>query len=237
MLSDIRAAFAFLTIMPIGYREGRKPGYVFTWFPLIGLFIGLILAGIAVMAPLDLRAYLIVIAWVILTGGLHLDGFGDTCDGVLATATPERRLEIMKDPRAGTWAVVGLFLVLAGKLMLVAQIDPLLLVAAPIAGRWAMVSSAQMFPYARSGGLGSYFREGLGQQQWVVAALLSIAAAATIALVQPLAWIAIIIAILVPLLIGRWIAQRLGGGLTGDCYGAVCELTEVLCLVVWAWVI
>jgi adenosylcobinamide-GDP ribazoletransferase len=141
----------------------------------------------------------------------------------------------MKDPRTGTWAVVGLILLLAGKLMLIGQIDPLLLIAAPIAGRWAMVSSAYFFTYARPNGLGGYFREGLGSTQLGIATLLSLAALVALASTVPLALATLFVAPLVGVLFGTWAARRLGGGLTGDCYGAICELTELLCLVVWVW--
>lgn len=236
MLADLRTAFAFLTILPIGSPPGRKPGYSFAWFPLVGFVIGLCLAGIALITPPQLRAYLIVAAWVILTGGLHLDGFGDSCDGVLAAVMPERRLEIMKDPRAGTWAVVGLILLLAGKLSFTTQVHPLLLIAAPVTGRWVMVTSAYCFPYARTQGLGGYFRDGLGMLQWSIASIMAAAILAALAFSKPIALIPLLLAPLLTWCIGSWAAQRLGGGLTGDTYGALCELTELICLAVWVWV-
>lgn len=236
MLADLRAAFAFLTILPVNPTAGRKPGWAFAWFPLVGAVIGALLAGTALLVPPDLRALAIVLLWVVITGGLHLDGFGDSCDGVLATAPPEKRLEIMKDPRTGTWAVVGLVLLLAGKLMLSAQIDPRLLITAPIAGRWAMTTAAYRFAYARPQGLGGYFRDGLAARQWYSASIWAIILIGTIAFAAPIALLATIIAPLATGVIGHWMARRLGGGLTGDSYGALCEMTEFICLVVWAWV-
>ena len=214
MIQDLRAALAFLTIVPVGYPEGRKPGYAYGWFPLVGLLIGLALVGVAA-APVtaEVRALLVLLAWVVLTGGLHLDGLADSCDGLLATTTPEKRLDIMKDPRAGSWAVVGVVLLLLGKWVLLRESAPVALLIAPVAGRWMLTAAAWGYPYARSTGLGAWFKDGLGRPQMALATLLAL----------PLT-----LALLIGL--GRWMAGRLGGGLTGDCYGALCEVTEFMCL-------
>jgi adenosylcobinamide-GDP ribazoletransferase len=231
---------AFLTILPVGYPAGRKPGYAFAYFPLVGLLIGAILWPVgqwSFASQPDMRALLILLTWVVLTGGLHLDGFGDACDGLLATTTPERRLEIMKDPRAGSWAVVGLVLLLLGKWVCLRVVAPPFLLLPPLLGRWAMVMGAYHFSYARPSGVGAFFRQGLGARQWLVASLLmTVFFVLHMWLVEPrLFWLAV-----VPLLVvtgfARWAAGRLGGGLTGDVYGAICELTEVGCLLALAMV-
>lgn len=232
MWADLRSAFSFLTIVPLGYGDGRKAGWSFTGFPLVGLFIGLLLAGTAslnLISP-EITAFLTLIVWVIVTGGLHLDGFGDSCDGLLATVQPERRLEIMKDPRAGSWAVVGLVLLLLGKWLLLQQVTPLLVIAVPVIGRWNMVVAAFHFPYARSSGMGAYFRDGLGWPQVLGAAALTLVIC--LAVVQQMLGtvLVFVFSTAFALLMGTWAARRLGGGLTGDIYGALCELTELVCL-------
>ncbi len=236
MWTDLRTAVAFLTILPVGYPEGHQPGRAFAWFPLVGLLLGLIVAGVASLRffPADVVAFLTLAVWVILTGGLHLDGFGDSCDGLLATVTPERRLEIMKDPRAGSWAVVGLGLLLLGKWVTLAHIAPMLLILPPVLGRWSMVLAAYHFPYARPSGMGAYFRQGLGQGQLVTASISSLLVGLTLFWLYPQRFALLVCLITAPLivaLVGRWAAGRLGGGLTGDVYGALCELTELVCLI------
>ena len=148
MLTTIRGAFAFLTIIPVGSPHVERPGHAFAYFPLVGLVIGAALALVATsrLFPPDVTAFLALAVWVILTGGLHLDGFGDSCDGLLSTTTPERRLEIMKDPRAGSWAVVGLALLLLGKWVVLREVSPVLLILPPIVGRWSMALAAYNFP-------------------------------------------------------------------------------------------
>ncbi|WP_119070323.1 adenosylcobinamide-GDP ribazoletransferase [Aggregatilinea lenta] len=238
MIADLRAALALLTTLPVRYPEGRKPGYAFTYFPLVGLLVGGVVAGAAALAPVPLKGWLPLAAWVLITGGLHLDGFGDACDGLFAAVEPTRRLEIMKDPRTGTWAVVGLIVLLLGKGTLLPHVTPVLLVVPPVAGRWAMVAAAFAFPYARTQGMGGYFREGLGRPQILAASLTSLVALGVVAAtVSVEALAALVVAPLVVIVIGKWAARRLGGGLTGDLYGALCELTELTCLVVFVWLI
>ncbi len=230
MLADLLAAFAFLTIIPIRIASSEQPGRIFAYFPFVGLVIGAAVSLVASFQFLsrDVTAFLALAIWAALTGGLHLDGFGDSCDGLLAMTTPERRLEIMKDPRAGAYAVAGLALLLLGKWVALREIAPLLLVLPPVMGRWAMGLAAYFYPYARASGVGAHFREGLGRAQIVAAT------AFTGIIVALLGWPLLLIVLVAPItviVVGRWAAARLGGGLTGDVYGALCELTELLCLV------
>lgn len=229
MWNDIRTAFSFLTIIPLGYATNRKAGWAFTWYPLVGLVIGAILMGVAEVSPFHsgLTAVVVLFAWVFITGGLHLDGFGDSCDGLLATVTPERRLAIMKDPRTGTWAVIGLVLLLLIKWLAIQQMPLELLILPPVLGRWAMVIAVYSFPYARPSGAGAFFRDGIGSQQVYAATLIAFLIATKVGF--PLLMISVFCFVW---LFGRWAGSRLGGGITGDVYGAICELTELLCLLV-----
>lgn len=231
MWDDMRAAFSFLTILPLGYAEGRKAGWSFAYFPLVGLCIGLILSALMLHSPFSgqVTSFLILLAWVMFTGGLHLDGFGDSCDALLATVTPERRLEIMKDPRTGSWAVIGLILLLLGKWIFIQGVSPLLLILPPVMGRLAMVLAAYGFPYARKSGLGAFFRDGLGRRQVFIASSIALIILLELGQVNLLG-----ITLGLTYLFCTWAARRLGGGITGDVYGAICELTELLCLLVLA---
>jgi adenosylcobinamide-GDP ribazoletransferase len=122
-------------------------------------------------------------------------------------------------------------LLLLGKWVLLQVALPVWLVAPPVVGRWAMVLAAYSFPHARSAGLGVYFRKGLGQQQMIVASLIT-----GVVMVLMGWWFnaRLLLLLFVPLvtifLLGRWAANRLGGGLTGDVYGAMGEVTELACL-------
>ncbi len=231
MWTDVRAAFLFLTILPLGASEGRQPGWSMAWYPLVGGCLGGVLALIALLAPgaPGVTAFLVLLAWVVLTGGLHLDGFGDSCDGLFATVEPARRLEIMRDPRSGSWAVVGLGMLLLGKWVTIQTVAPALLVLPPIIGRWVMVLAAYHFSYARASGLGRYYRDGLGKQQLLGASLLALLGTTLAARALGPVLLVFGVGLLSAWGGGRWAARRLGG-LTGDVYGALCELSELLCL-------
>ncbi len=237
MLDELLLAFTFLTTLPLGRlrRDADSvPGKMFSFFPLVGLVIGIIVSLVASIGflPRDLATFVALAVWVALTGGLHLDGLADSCDGLLATVSPERRLEIMKDPRAGSWAVIGVVLVLLGKWVALRSLSPAMLLVPPIAGRWAMVLAVAAFPDARTSGLAAHFRAGFGRTQLVIASLMTVIFVLVIGIF--VGWRLLIVLAIAPitvLTVGRWAAGRLGGRLTGDVYGALCELVELLCLI------
>ncbi len=231
MLADIRAAFSFLTILPLGSPSGRKRGPSFAWFPLVGLCIGALLGAIAAYSPFDreLSAFLILLVWVVISGGLHLDGFGDSCDGLLAAVEPDERRRIMRDPRAGMWAVAGTILLLLGKWLAIRAAPAEMLVLAPVLGRWTMVLAAYAFPALSDEGMAATFRDGLARRHVIIAAVW------VVILLTQVELLALALgSCAFALVFGRWAAKRLGGGLSGDVYGAVCELTELLSLLALA---
>ncbi len=230
ILRGINGALALLTTLPTFNAYPQQPGAAYAFFPLVGVLIGGLLWGIhhlttAFIAP-DSAAFVVLLAWVLLTGGLHLDGFGDACDGLFAQVDPARRLDIMKDSRAGSWAVVGLVLLLLAKWLALRDVAPAEWVLVTVSGRWVMVAVAVLFPYARQQGMGGYFRQGLGPRQLI-------GATAIFVVVGLFYWqnAPVIVAVLAAAVsVAVWASRRLGGGLTGDIYGALCELTEVLML-------
>lgn len=128
-MKQLKLALSFLTVFPMRISWALQPGDLgraAAWFPLVGLVIGALLAaawwGLMHLFPSMLTAALVVALWAALTGGLHLDGLADCSDGLLAAAAPERRLEIMKDPRLGTFGGAGLILHLLIKISAAAAI-------------------------------------------------------------------------------------------------------------------
>lgn len=212
-------------------------GKSFGHFPLVGVLIGLLLMFLHNL-PISssLNAFLILLVWVVITGGLHLDGVADSCDALFASVTPERRLEIMKDPHTGTWGVVGVVLILLGKFVALGEDLWLVILFAPVAGRMVMVIAAYALPYARAEGLGATMREGLGFSELLLSLTplvgLSVGVMAYHTSVE---LIAVVAGVLSGLLLALWARRRLGGGLTGDVYGLLCEFTEVVTLLVGAW--
>ena len=206
------------------------------WFAPVGLLLGCALAGVdwglrqVQLAPLVASALTIVL-WLGLTGGLHADGLMDTCDAIFVHASPVRRLEIMRDPHSGAFGVIGLVCVIILKVAaldgLLAGIRPHTLILAPSLGRWSIVLLSTVFPYGRETGLGAPLKAASGLRSLTIASLLP----ALVCLVfWPLGPILAVLAVTTAWLLGRWL-MRLLPGLTGDCYGAVCELVETVVLV------
>ncbi len=227
MIKDLNGALSLLTVLPTSGPFPEKPGRAFAMFPLVGVLIGATLWSLQTIAlrlvDADIAAFVVLAAWVFITGGLHLDGFGDACDGLFATVPVARRLEIMKDPRTGAWAVIGLVLLLLGKWL--ALRNTTMIVLAATLSRWVMVVAVAAYPYARQQGMGEYYKEGLGRGEVITATLTMLA-------VLALHWQrihAVGLVLIVVFVVAHWAKGRLGG-LTGDVYGALCELTELLVL-------
>lgn len=246
---DPVAALEFLTVLRLRrYRElpvatlARAQAF----YPAVGLLIGGLLAlvdwGAGAVLPGAARAAVVVAAWAVITGGLHLDGLADSADGLLGGHDPARRLEIMRDPRLGSFGVIALALALLLKWSAVSSLASpyrvAALLATPMLARFAIVVIVAAFPYARGQGLGAGFHTAARRfAVWPAAVFTGIVA------VLLLGWGGVAltaVAALCALTVGRWARARIGG-VTGDLYGAACELTEVAVLLVvliaqtWEW--
>jgi adenosylcobinamide-GDP ribazoletransferase len=237
-MGSLILALRFLTVVPVPGREGRDAGALGRaawWFPVIGLAVGGGLAGagrlVDALFPPLVGAALLVAAWKVITGGIHLDGLADSLDG-LAGRDPARRLAIMRDSHIGVFGAAGLFLCL---LLMVTALAGLpssargrLLVLAPVVGRVApLLAGAWLAPATPGQGMGATFAASLSRWAGPIGALAGLALAA--GLLGP--WGAALAA-------GAWGAALLGavfaarrlGGLTGDVLGAVVELAELAAL-------
>jgi adenosylcobinamide-GDP ribazoletransferase len=229
------AALQFLTIFPTPLRHkvtATTSGQSLTYFPLVGLILGAILLGLhyglTLILPSSVVNALLIIVLVILTGAHHLDGFIDTCDGVIAGKSKKERLAIMSDTKVGAFGIVGAILLLLLKYASLssAPILPALLLM-PTLSRWIMVSIIFIFPYAKSSGMGLAFKQGATWQRLTIATTIAfIVAVAVLKL-----WGLVLMATLWLIVFGiaGYFRSRLGG-LTGDNYGAINELAEVLVL-------
>jgi adenosylcobinamide-GDP ribazoletransferase len=205
------------------------------FFPLVGLVLGMLLvaahaAASALVGP-ALAAVLVVALWAALTGGLHLDGLADCCDGLLVSAPRERRLEILRDPRVGSFAVTGVVLALLLKTAAVYSQPSALpgLLLAPVWARWWILLAARR-PAARPGGLGSSFAETLTTRTLALASLLPLVLLGLAMWWNVRSLIGVALGGVTCLGVLR-LAQVRIGGVTGDVLGAVVELSEIALLV------
>jgi adenosylcobinamide-GDP ribazoletransferase len=229
------AALQFLTIFPTPLRHEvteRTSGQSLPYFPLVGLILGAILLGLhyglILALPSSIVNALLIIALVILTGTHHLDGFIDTCDGVFAGKSKKERLAIMSDTRVGAFGIVGVVLLLLLKYVSLssAPILPALLLM-PTLSRWTMDTIIFTFPYAKSSGMGLAFKQGATWQRLTIATVIAVIAA--IALLKWWGLVLMAALWLIAFGVASCFRARLGG-LTGDNYGAINEISEVLVL-------
>ena len=219
-------SLGFLTTLPAPRAEGATAAELrrsVACYPLVGWVVGAVLVAVAVLAqawPPQLAAALVLAAWLAVTGMLHFDGLLDSADALLAPRATAERLRILADVHHGSFALgVGtVFLIL--KWQAIAASPGLWgLALAPVAGRTWILPLLGLFPSARPGGLGSSVRGGSWGWGLLFAVPLVLLAPGPAAVAA--AW---------ALGFALWSSRRLGGGLTGDVYGAAIETTELVFL-------
>lgn len=238
-MNALLIALQLLTRIPlpfaVDYRD-RELGRSALFYPLVGLILGAVLVTLAWLlrqAPTGVAAALLLTAWVVLTGGLHLDGLADCSDAWIGGhGDRERSLRIMKDPAAGPMAVIALVLLLLVKWSALSAVlsdrNWLALVTIPMLGRSAILWLMASMPYVSPQGLAARVL-----QQFPLSAARPVIAISGLLAWASLGWRGVLASGLMLLLI-RQLAMRRLGGATGDVYGAAVELCEATALVVVA---
>jgi adenosylcobinamide-GDP ribazoletransferase len=207
------------------------------FFPVIGFMLGSMLVLVNFLldpfASAGLLGVLLVTLLAFMTRGLHLDGVGDTFDGLGAGGDRDRMLSIMDDSHTGTFGLIAIVLVLFLKINALESLDVdrwRVLLAAPILGRWAMVLLAYRSKAAKAG-LGSNLIDHLRTKHFLLATLLTLLLVAAIFRgngIVMMAWVAVFT------IASKHYFKRRLGGVTGDTFGAVGELSETSVMVLLA---
>ncbi len=225
------SALGFLTIVPGTHRPDRT---TLRWFPVVGALLGATLATVwiaanAVFSP-AVAAILVVGADLALTGMLHVDGLADSADGLLPHLDRTRRLEVMRTPDVGAFALAIVPVVLLARWVALASdlVDPEALVAVWVASRTVMAATPAVVPYARPQGLASPFLAGARRRSllWLVPAGILLVAAH-----QLTGLLALAVGILAATAVLER-ARRSLGGFTGDVLGATAVVMETAMLLV-----
>ena len=229
-------ALQFLTQIPVHFKKYPNDQTVaasLIFYPLVGLFIGAILAvmGASMTAlPQLLTAALILLVWIVITGALHLDGLADSCDAWLGgQGDKQRTLEIMKDPCSGPVAVVVLLATLLLKFTAIVALLELhafwVMAMAPFVARALLPILLLCTPYVRSNGIGVVLVK--------YAPHLKVYIACSIALIVSLNYLSFttLIAAFVTVFALRGMLLNRIDGLTGDTAGACVEVVEVVVLI------
>ncbi|MCH7313178.1 adenosylcobinamide-GDP ribazoletransferase [Acinetobacter sp. ANC 3882] len=230
-------ALQFLTVLPIELKAiptAKQNGQALLFYPVVGVLIGLILFIATMMfakLPMMLSAGLILVLWIWLTGGLHLDGLADTADAwVGGFSDPERTLKIMKDPACGPIGVLSLVAVCLLKFValyvLLEQQMTAFLIVLPMLGRNVPLFLFLTTPYVRTQGLASSFIDNLPRTAiWIVFVI-------TLALLCVFllsGFVALLIFLIIVFYLRAVFMKRIGG-ITGDTLGAAIELSETAVL-------
>jgi len=236
------AAIQFLTSIPLPGRREATPeqlGRATAYFPVVGLIIGLILACLnwlfSHILPTEVVNILVLVALVIITGALHLDGFVDTCDGIAGHKAVEDRWRVMHDSRAGAFGIVGVVLLLLVKYVSLNSIPPIFMMATllfmPVVSRWAMVYAIFVYPYARPSGLGTAFKQKTRWPEFTIATLITFIIALALFPLFSLTGLILLVGVWIVTTAFSFYLKHKFSGLTGDTYGAINEVAEVVVLV------
>ncbi|MGB5965564.1 MAG: adenosylcobinamide-GDP ribazoletransferase [Sulfurimonadaceae bacterium] len=229
-LKGFALAVSMLTILPFfkvhNFFKGIN-GYAVMSYPVVGAILGAILwLCYTLLVPFFPEAHLhimLFVLWVLLTGALHLDGFSDTVDGLFVPA--ERAEEVMKDPHTGGMGMIFSITFLIFKASSLWFLDAVyLLPIVLMLSRYNAVLAIYLFPYIRKEGMSTLAKQEFTQKQLIVATLIVLTIVALSS-----SWLLFGISLLTLLLIKRFFIKRLGG-FSGDIYGFLIEVTELVLL-------
>lgn len=231
-------ALQFLTIVPVRIKHfyEKKMAEALLYFPVIGLLLGLTLAGCAGLLdwmnlePLSIDIVLVILL-AVFTGGMHLDGLADTADAILSRKPKDEMLRIMRDSHTGVMGILSIIIIILLKIAFLYSIDRRMFIPALILmcvlSRWALVGLMFFFPYARQDGKAKIFIQGINYRIVLICSLITLG-------IVIVAWpfggiLVLLLAGLSAYSFARFINSKIGG-ITGDTLGAACEIVETAVL-------
>ena len=236
-MKQLLIALQFLTILPVKIRSEIKKrdfGRSLLYFPIVGMLIGILLSITAFLfgfLPNLVTGALILVVSIFITGGIHLDGFADTCDGFYGSKPKEKILEIMRDSRTGVMGVIGVVSLLLLKFTLIVSIPKDILwkslIMMAVLGRWSQVLACYTSNYVRKEGKAKYFIEYAGEREFLAGTLFTIVL--FLVLVKLKGAILFTLSLLPIVLFMSYIKRKIDG-MTGDTIGAISEVAEVAVL-------
>ncbi|HZG21233.1 MAG TPA: adenosylcobinamide-GDP ribazoletransferase [Herbaspirillum sp.] len=233
-------ALQFFTRLPIPRWVGFEPEWLqrcTRYFPLVGWVVAWVCALVYLLAvqfwPHALAVVLSTAAGIWLTGAFHEDGFADVCDGLGGAVGRERALEIMRDSRLGSYGVIGMILLLATKMVALQALLPFQVLAAlgmahPLS-RWLATCLIWRMDYVREEGKAKPLARHMHGAEFLLASLLAAMPLIGVWALGLMSWQRIVMGALLAALAAAWLARRFQrrlGGYTGDCLGAVQQLSE-----------
>jgi adenosylcobinamide-GDP ribazoletransferase len=241
-------AMQLLTRLPAPALPGFQPSWLSQsarYFPLVGVLVGSINVGIWWLLghwlPTSVSVGLMLAASLLVTGAFHEDGFADTCDGIGGGAATDRVLAIMKDSRIGAYGAIGIFFMLGVKWTALVALPPaafpLIVIGAHMFSRWCSSGLIWRLRYIRIDGdaKAKPFADSLSAREWILSGAIGVLGIVPIAFAcihqsgrfeAEALGTAVGAAAITALIAAAYFRQRIGG-YTGDCLGAVQQLTEL----------
>ena len=245
MFSSFLIVLTFISIFPVPEKflpdwSEKNLKFFSVMLPVVGILFGLswqgiffVLEKISGLSEIS-RGFLFMLLTLILTGGLHMDGFMDTCDAIFSRRDRETRLKILSDTHAGSFAVIGCCAVMMSKTFLFAELLSIknnnheIIFFIPVLSRLGMSLLLNYLPFAKTGGLavilGSSSQRRKGDGIFLIA-LMILLGFKTFGLIKIFPVI-----FLLSLVFWGWICKKIFGGITGDLLGAFVEFSEVIML-------
>jgi adenosylcobinamide-GDP ribazoletransferase len=245
-------AIQFLTRLPVPQLQGFQSDWLARstrYFPLVGVLVGLICVGVWTLAclvfPASVAAGSMIAASLLLTGAFHEDGFADVCDGFGGGRTRDAVLSIMKDSRIGAYGAIGIGMMLALKwvtLISLPRVLPITVICAHMVSRWCAIALIWRLPYVRTdqNAKSTPLAGSLNAGDWIMSGVFGIlgllctmsafhaSVSESVAQLRLFA-LAFALATTGAAFAGAYFKARLGG-YTGDCLGAVQQMTELIFL-------
>ncbi len=242
---SLLAALQFLTRIPIHLRREPSLTRTVAWFPVAGCIIGAAIGGAAAglwhATPPLVTAALAVTLGLLITGAFHEDGLGDVADAFGGGWTIERRLEILKDSRHGTYGVAAMCASIVLRIVALGSLPgPAAIFAGAVTahtlGRVAAVGMAGTMRLATHSGLGADYGRGTTPLRAAVGSLAGLAlATAALAIFATTWWVGpLLAATIVAAGVTGQLARRKIGGISGDVLGAAEQVAECLVLVTFS---
>lgn len=229
---------SFFTRIPIGNKiEYDEESYVkgLSLYSLMGAIIGLFLAAIYLIFNnvyiTFFKGLILTIAYIIITGGIHLDGTADTSDGIFSGRSGERIFEIMSDSHIGSFGVLSLILVVISQIILFSYADIFTVFMMPVVGRASVIVASWGKKYAKnSKGMGTLFIESINNNVLII----NLLAALLLILLIPYSFI-FLISVIATLMISYFMSCKIEdkiGGMTGDTCGFVLEISQIIFMMI-----
>ncbi len=228
---------SFFTRIPFGNKiEYKEENFIkaLSLYTLMGVVIGIFLVGVYLIFNNTyiflLRGLVLTIAYIIITGDIHLDGTADTSDGLFSGRTGERIFEIMSDSHIGTFGVISLILIVLSQCILFSYLDIYSCFLTPVVGRACVIFAAWNKKYAKkSKGMGTIFIESIDLKILVINLLVLVCLC-----MVPFYRLAIITSSFATIMISYFISTKIEdkiGGMTGDTCGFITETSQIIFMI------